>query len=63
MLHGYRFVLPSNECDDSLDEIVWPEMKQAYEADKKNWLATEVLLLLATEEQARENPAYISLNL
>ena len=25
---------------DSLDEIVRPEMKQAYEADKKNWLAT-----------------------
>ena len=26
---------------DSLDEIVNPEMKQAYEADKKNWLATD----------------------
>ena len=26
---------------DSLDEIVRPEMKQAYEADKKNWLATD----------------------
>ena len=26
---------------NSLDEIVRPEMKQAYEADKKNWLATE----------------------
>ena len=26
---------------DSLDEIVKPEMKQVYEADKKNWLATE----------------------
>ena len=26
---------------DSLDEIVNPEMEQAYEADKKNWLATE----------------------
>ena len=25
----------------SLDEIVRPEMKQAYEADKKNWHATE----------------------
>ena len=25
---------------DSLDEIVKPEMKKAYEADKKNWLAT-----------------------
>ena len=23
---------------DSLDEIVNPEMEQAYEADKKNWL-------------------------
>ena len=38
MLYGYRFVLPS---DDSLDEIVRPEMKQEYEADKKNWLATD----------------------
>ena len=27
--------------DDSLNEIVRPEMKQAYEADKKNWLATD----------------------
>ena len=26
---------------DSLDEIVNPEMKQVYEADKKNWLATD----------------------
>ena len=26
---------------NSLDEIVRPEMKQAYEADKKNWLVTE----------------------
>ena len=26
---------------DSRDEIVRPEMKQAYEADKKNWLATD----------------------
>ena len=26
---------------DSLDDIVRPEMKQAYEADKKNYLATE----------------------
>ena len=26
---------------DSLDEIVRPEMKQVYEADKKNWVATE----------------------
>ena len=29
-----------NDKDDSLDKIVRPEMKQAYEADKKNWLAT-----------------------
>ena len=27
--------------DDSLDDIVKPKMKQAYEADKKNWLATD----------------------
>ena len=26
---------------DSLDEIVKPEMKQAYGADKENWLATD----------------------
>ena len=26
---------------DSLDEIARPEMKQEYEADKKNWLATD----------------------
>ena len=26
---------------DSLDDIVRPEMRQAYEADKKNWLATD----------------------
>ena len=26
---------------DSLDEIVNPEIKQVYEADKKNWLGTE----------------------
>ena len=26
---------------DSLDDIVRPEMKQAHEADKKNWLATD----------------------
>ena len=25
---------------DSLDDIVKPEMKQAYETDKKNWLVT-----------------------
>ena len=25
---------------DSLDDIVRPEMRQAYEADKKNWLPT-----------------------
>ena len=28
-------------CGGSLDEIVRPGMKQAYEADKKNWLATD----------------------
>ena len=27
--------------DDSLDEIVRPEMKQAYKVDNKNWLATD----------------------
>ena len=37
MLHGYRLVLPG----DSLDKIVRPELKQAYEAGKKNWLATD----------------------
>ena len=26
---------------DSLDDIVRPEMKQEYEGDKKNWLATD----------------------
>ena len=26
---------------DSLNEIVKSEMRQTYEADKKNWLATE----------------------
>ena len=26
---------------DSLDEIVRPEMRKIYEADKKNWLATD----------------------
>ena len=26
---------------DSLDEIVRPEMKEEYEADKKNWFATD----------------------
>ena len=26
---------------DSLDEIVKPEMRQTYEADKKNWLVTD----------------------
>ena len=26
---------------DSLDEILRPEMKQEYEADKENWLATD----------------------
>ena len=28
-------------CGDSLDEIANPEMKQAYKADKKNWIATD----------------------
>ena len=28
---------------DSLDEIVRSEMKQAYETDKRNWLATDKL--------------------
>ena len=28
---------------DSLDEIFRPEMKQAYEPNKKNWLATDQL--------------------
>ena len=37
MLHGYRLVLSG----DSLDKIVRPELKQAYEAGKKNWLATD----------------------
>ena len=27
--------------DESLDKIVRPEIKQAYETDKKNWLATD----------------------
>ena len=27
--------------DDSSDNIVKPEMKQEYEADKKNWLSTD----------------------
>ena len=27
--------------NESLDDIVRPEMKQAYETDKKNWLATD----------------------
>ena len=26
---------------DSLDKIIRPEMKKAYKADKKNWLATD----------------------
>ena len=40
---------------DSLDDIVRSEMKQAYEADKKNWLQQTNL--------AREHPAYLSLSL
>ena len=35
----YMFYLAMS--GDSLDEIVRPEMKQAYEADKKNWFATD----------------------
>ena len=30
---------------DTLDEIVRPGMKQEYEAEKKNWLATEKMWL------------------
>ena len=40
---------------DSLDEIVKPEMKQAYEADKENWLQQTNL--------ARKHLAYLSLSL
>ena len=54
MLFGYRFVLPSDEFD-SLDEIVKPEMKQAYESDKK--IGSQQTNL------ATEHPAYLSLNL
>ena len=47
--HGYRFVLCYMDTDsfylpmsgDSLDEIIRPEMKQAYETGKKNWLTTD----------------------
>ena len=39
---------------DSL-EIVRPEMRQAYEADKKDWLATDKF--------SERNPVYLSLNL
>ena len=38
-MHTDSFYLPMR--GDSLDEIVNPEIKQAYEADKKNWLPTE----------------------
>ena len=41
--------------DESLDEIVHPWMRQTYEADKNNWLATDNL--------AREHLGYLSLNL
>ena len=41
--------------DDSLDKIVKPEMKQAYEADKKNCLQQSNL--------AREHQANLSLSL
>ena len=40
---------------DSLDETVKPEMKQAYEVDKKNWLATDKF--------SERTPVYLSLNL
>ena len=40
---------------DSSDETVKPEMKQAYEADKKNWLATDKF--------SERTPVYLSLNL
>ena len=40
---------------NSLDEIVKPEMKQAYEADKK--IGSQQVNL------AREHPAYLNLNL
>ena len=52
MLHGYGFGLSNDEWL-LLDEFVRPEMKQAYETDKKNWLAN----------LAREHPNYLSLNL
>ena len=40
---------------DSLDKIIRPEMKKAYKADKKNWLATDKL--------ARGHPVYLNLSL
>ena len=39
-IHGHRFIYLAMS-GDSLDEIVNPEMKQAYETDTKNWLATD----------------------
>ena len=40
---------------DSVDQIVKPEMRQAYEADKRNWLATG--------KSRKGHPAYLNLNL
>ena len=39
---------------NSLDEIVRPEMKQEYEADKKNWLVTDKV--------SKRTPGYLSLS-
>ena len=39
-IHGHRFIYLAMS-GDSLDEIVNSEMKQAYETDTKNWLATD----------------------
>ena len=39
-IHGHRFIYLAMS-GDSLDEIVNPEMKQAYETDTKNWPATD----------------------
>ena len=41
---------------DSIDEIVKPKMRQAYEADKKK-------IDLQWTNLAREHPVYLSLNL
>ena len=39
MFYADSFYLAMN--GDYLDEIVKPEMEQAYEADRKNWLSTD----------------------